>query len=170
MKLYIVRHGIALDVGEQGIRSDEVRTLSPKGRSKVRQVANGLAALGIHPRRVATSPLPRAEETAKILVEVLCPNAPLEICDFLRPRAAARDLEAWLHRCGSGPAMIVGHMPDCAEIASDLVCKNGSAEFVFKKAGVCCVNLAREIETGAGRVEWILQPKQSCALAAAAGG
>jgi phosphohistidine phosphatase len=169
MKLYVARHGIALDVGEQGIQRDQDRTLSPEGRRKTQEVAEGLAAIGVRPRMVATSPLPRAQETASILAGALCPDVSVEACDFMCPGAAARDVVDWLGRSGAGSAMIVGHMPDCAEIVSELVCQTGSAEVVFKKAGVCCVSFEGSPAKGAGEIEWLMQPKQMRALAPGGG-
>lgn len=48
MHVYIVRHGIALDVGEQGVLTDAKRPLSEEGREKTRAAAEGFARLA-HP-------------------------------------------------------------------------------------------------------------------------
>ena len=158
MDLYIVRHGIALDVGEGGITRDEDRTLSPEGREKVGQAAGGLACLMCSPERVATSPLPRSAETARIIADVVCPGVSVEECEFLRPGAATRDVVDWLCRGGAASAMIVGHMPDVADIASELL-TDGPLDMVFKKSAACCIAFSGEPAAGQGRLEWLMQPR-----------
>ena len=164
MKFYIVRHGIALNVGEAGIRRDHDRTLSPEGKEKTSQAAAGMAALGCRPDRVATSPLPRAEETAQIMAEVLCPKAPVDRCDFLAPGAATQEVLDWLAREKPSDAMVVGHMPDVARMASELLTGGQGLELVFKKAAVCCVSFDGEPALGEACLEWLLQPRVLRAL------
>ena len=150
MELFVVRHGVALNVGETGIRRDAERTLSPAGRKKTGQVAKGLAALDCSPGRIGTSPLARAEETARILADELCPDAPFELCGFLEPGASSRDVADWMKRIEEDSAMIVGHMPDVAQIASELLCADGGLDMVFKKAAACCISFDGDPALGAG--------------------
>ena len=160
MELYIVRHGAAVNVGDQGITRDEDRILSPAGRKKTTEVARGLANMGVRPERIGSSPLPRALETAHLIAEVLGPQEPVELCDFLRPGATAGDVIKWLHKAGVESAMVVGHMPDVAAIAAALFSSGATVATVFKKAAVCCVSFDEAPELGKGDLEWLMQPAQ----------
>jgi len=166
MTLYIVRHGAAQRRGAKGVTDDAERVLTPEGRTRTRLAAEGLLAVGCRPDCMATSPLPRAEETARIMAEVLCPEAPLEPQRFLQPGATAGRVVEWLQRCGRDCAMIVGHMPDLAEIASELLTGDVGLDITFKKAGACCISFQDAPALGAGSLEWLLQPRQLRTLAA----
>ena len=64
MIVYLLRHGIAVNLGEQGTARDEERMLAPEGARKTRLALAGLAALGCRPGTIYSSPLERAVETA----------------------------------------------------------------------------------------------------------
>ena len=160
MDLYVVRHGIAADVGEEGVKRDADRTLSDEGRRKTALAARGMAAAGVRADVVGTSPLPRAAETARIIAETVCPHAPVEELDFLAPGASAADVVEWLRETGAVSAMIVGHMPDVAEVTARLICDRGAAALTFKKAGVALVAFDSEPAEGEGVLEWLMQPRQ----------
>lgn len=164
MELYIVRHGIAETRTEEGFRSDAERALTPKGRTRTREVARALRELGCGPARIGTSPLRRALETAQIMAEVLSPEVPPEVCEFLSPGAEAGDLIGWLKGLGEGPVMIVGHMPDVAEIASGLLTRKGCVGMVFRKAAACCISFQGLPAEGEGVLEWLAQPRHLCRL------
>ena len=165
MTLYIVRHGTAQRRGANGVTDDE-RVLTPEGRTRTRLAAEGLLAVGCRPDCIATSPLPRAEETARIMADVLCPEAPLETRRFLEPGATAGRVVEWLQCCGRDCAMIVGHMPDVAEITAELLTGEAGLDITFKKAATCCISFRDAPALGAGALEWLLQPRQLRTLAA----
>ena len=163
MELYIVRHGLAGQSTEDA--GDDERALTPKGRQKTHKVAEGLRALGCRPGRIATSPLKRAAETAQIIADVIGSDAPLDVCNFLVPGATAKAVADWLATLEEDSVMIVGHMPDTAEIAASLIFGQPGADIVFKKSAVCCISFEGAPAEGAGRLEWLLQPAQLCAIA-----
>lgn len=159
MKLYIMRHGIALDVGEGGIRRDAERCLSAEGRLRTTEVAQGLAALGVTVNHILTSPLIRARETAEIVATVTGPARKPEPCDLLAPGEwDATRFVTWLHRSEHGSVMAVGHMPDVARMAMDFTCGSCEANIDFKKAGVCCIAFEHAPAIAGGILEWLLQP------------
>ena len=162
MELYIVRHGAAQERGEG---PDAQRALTPKGAVRMAQVARGLRTLRCRPARILTSPLPRAEQTARILAGALCPEAPVELCDWLAPGAAAEELVAHLADAAEQSVMVVGHSPDVGAIASELLCGRAGPEIVLKKGAVCCMSFGWAPALGAGRLEWLLQPSHLRALA-----
>jgi phosphohistidine phosphatase len=141
-------------------RADAERELTREGREETAAVAKALRALGCAPERIGTSPLVRARQTAEILADALDVKRELETCEFLSPGSDAEALIRWLRDVRTDSAMIVGHMPDLAHLASALLAQKASLDIVFKKSGVCCISFEGAPTAGAGRLEWLLQPKQ----------
>jgi phosphohistidine phosphatase len=165
MELYIVRHGEAGQAMLVRGRADAARELTREGRKETASIARALRALGCAPERIGTSPLVRARQTAEIVAEVLDAEKKLEDCEFLSPGLDAAALIRWLREAHADSAMIVGHMPDLAQLASALLASNAPLDIVFKKSGVCCISFDGIPRAGAGRLEWLLQPKQLRVLA-----
>jgi phosphohistidine phosphatase len=74
MDLYLIRHGIAVDLesitpadkdvsAQSAIDRDEQRFLTKRGRKKIGQVADRLARLDVTFDLIVTSPLLRAHQT-----------------------------------------------------------------------------------------------------------
>jgi phosphohistidine phosphatase len=160
MNLYIVRHGIAVERGAPGVKSDEERRLTDEGKEKTREVAEGLAALGVEVDLLLTSPLARAEETAEILAAVLHPKR-MKQTESLAPGFAMTDLcEAILAEGKAENVMIVGHEPDFSELISTLVWGDDSGGLVMRKAGVALLSLKTlPPDEGGAALEWLLPPK-----------
>ena len=112
MLLFLVRHAHA-DPGEP----DELRTLSGRGREEARALADRLAGHATPPALVLTSPLVRALETADAIAERVGVAARSD--DRLAPGATATDVRR-LVEGEMGPVAVVGHQPDCSEIAQEL--------------------------------------------------
>src|SRR5260370_8651827 len=66
MQMYIVRHGIAIDREDPKCPPDPERYLTEEGVEKTKQVAKGVAALGVTADLFLTSPYVRAAQTAGI--------------------------------------------------------------------------------------------------------
>jgi phosphohistidine phosphatase len=159
MRLYVVRHGIAEDVAASGLDRD--RRLTPEGRTKMRQVARGLAALGAGVDVLLTSPLPRARETAEIVSAALpgvpapedfpplvTGTAPAELLRRLRPSAAAEAL------------MLVGHEPTLSGLIALLLTGSSEAAAIeMKKGAVALLELGRLAPRGGASLRWLLPPR-----------
>lgn len=156
MNLYLMRHAHALDVGEKGVRTDRNRPLSPKGIEITHEVATALKTIGVQVDCVVTSPYPRALQTAEIVAHEL--EAPVDKCPMLEPGASPAEVVQWLRGNKLGSIMMVGHMPDLAEIASVLICGYPTAGLMFKKAAVCRITFNAEPARGTGTLEWLLPP------------
>ena len=113
MRLYLCRHAQAAP-GEP----DESRVLTPRGLEQARELGARLAALPEPPRLVVTSPLVRARQTAEELARAT--GATLRVEEALAPGATADTLGGAL-ASDTGPVAIVGHQPDCSEIAYALI-------------------------------------------------
>ncbi|MGB2876319.1 MAG: histidine phosphatase family protein [Gaiellaceae bacterium] len=131
MQLYLVRHAEAAD-GEP----DELRPLTPEGRKAARSLGERLAAEGIHPDAVLTSPLLRARETGAELARPA--GLDPEPDERLAPGATAEDVRAAATERGE-VVVVVAHQPDCGKIAAALT---GSDEPAFPPAGMVAITLA----------------------------
>jgi phosphohistidine phosphatase len=131
VRLVIVRHAEAA-AGEP----DELRPLTHNGRETARSVGKQLAADGIRPDAVLSSPLLRARETAAEIARAV--GAEAEPDERLAPGASPEDVRAAARGRG-GTVLVVGHQPDCGRAASAL---GGGPEPRFPPGGVAVVELA----------------------------
>jgi phosphohistidine phosphatase len=121
VRLVLVRHAEAAPGSP-----DELRALTPEGHKQARKLGDRLRAEGIEPEAVLSSPLLRARETAADLGF----GRP-EPREELAPGAKAEDVRALLADRGD-TVVVVGHQPDCGEIAAAL---SGGPEPAFPPAG-----------------------------------
>jgi phosphohistidine phosphatase len=129
MRLYLVRHAKAAP-GEP----DSLRELTPKGQKRARELGMDLAAAGVRPEVILTSPLVRARQTADELGRAL--DSPVEVDERLAPGATADTVREAV--TGRGDVIVtVGHQPDCGLIAAALT---GGPPPDFPTAGVVAVD------------------------------
>lgn len=159
MVVTIVRHGPAVDVGENGVKRDGDRMLSDEGREKTAAVAAGLRALECRPDHIFTSPLIRARETAELLASGLMDNGAVTMAEELLPGVPTSDIIAWLARQKASELMLVGHLPSVAELASALIAGTDDVDVAFKKATACRISFDTRVRVGAGTLEWLLPPR-----------
>ena len=158
-EFYIMRHGIAVARGPSML-DDAKRPLTPEGKQKMREIAAGLARLGLELDWVVSSPLVRAVETAEILAEGLTSKPPIEFSDALRPGGPPEALISFVakkptrHR-----VMVVGHEPDLAELAARLIGAGRSANLAFKKGGCCLITFPEFPPKSPGKLLWWLTPR-----------
>jgi len=107
--VHLCRHAKAAD-GDP----DELRELTPKGVEQARALGRRLATAPDRPAFVLTSPLVRAQQTARIVAEET--GAELRVEPLLAPGATLRELQRAVDEV-AGPVATVGHQPDCSEIA-----------------------------------------------------
>jgi phosphohistidine phosphatase len=129
MHVFLVRHAHAVS-GDP----DELRALSDRGREEARDVARRLAEHPTPPAVVLTSPLLRARQTAEEIARAS--GAELRVDERLAPGATAELLRDALVGVG-GAVAVVGHQPDCSEIALELTGDDPS----FPTAGVLELDL-----------------------------
>lgn len=168
--LYIMRHGIAADPAPG--MSDADRALTAEGVRKTERAAVGLQRIGVKPDAILSSPLRRAEETARLVADVLTPNASIELFPPLAGGFAIEDLVKGLrpHR-QAGELLLVGHQPDLGQLASYLITGAGNLALLpFKKAGVAAIELASLPPRSAGLLHWFLTPGQLRAIASSRSG
>lgn len=130
VRLYLVRHAEAAP-GDP----DELRTLTPAGREQARALGERLRNENASPAVVLTSPLLRARETGAELARAL--EIETEPNERLGPGATVDDVRAATEGRGD-EVMVVGHQPDCGEVAAALT---GGPEPPFPAGGVAVIDV-----------------------------
>jgi phosphohistidine phosphatase len=148
LDLIFLRHGLADWPDWKG--SDDDRPLTEEGKKETHQVAAFLAKLGVKPRKIFTSPLPRASQTAEIAAEHL--SASLITSDLLANGFSIRKLSQLLEKAKIDSVMLVGHEPDFSRIIEKLT----GGEVKLKKSGVARLRL--DPDKMKGQLQWLLPP------------
>jgi phosphohistidine phosphatase len=160
-ELLLLRHGIAED-RSPGIL-DAQRSLTERGRKRTRAVLERAVDLGLQTRRVISSPLLRARQTAEIAVACTL-AADLELSDALAPAADPLPLlDEWLARLdpAAGPAqgrlLLVGHEPDLSRLVARLI---GAPEgaIALRKAGLALLRFDETESRDRARLRLLLTP------------
>jgi len=140
MRLYLMRHGIAIDREDPDCPSDPERYLTPKGIQRTRAAARGLRALRVKPAALLTSPFVRAVQTGEIVCEVLgLDPKQLRTTDALKPEAKPARLAEELGRLG-GEVICFGHAPHLDEFIAHAL--KATAPFTaLKKSGLACLDI-----------------------------
>lgn len=157
LELYLVRHGVAEDRGEDW-PDDSKRPLTSGGIAKLRKEARGLVALGVTIDQIITSPLVRTRQTADVLAEILKNKPPIALSDALAPAGtpAAVIQEIGRHARKTRIAL-VGHEPNLGELAAQLI--GAKAPLEFKKGGICRIDFEVLPPKGVGALRWFVMPK-----------
>jgi phosphohistidine phosphatase len=159
MDLYIVRHGIAIDREDPKCPPDPERYLTEEGLEKTKQVAKGVAALGVTPDLLISSPYVRAMQTAEIFATALhYSKQKIHRTDVLLPGAEPSLLFRELAKDKqSSCVFIFGHAPQLDEIiAAAFGAKRNLTS--LKKAGVAALNLKR-ISPPSAELLWLATPR-----------
>ena len=158
MRLYLMRHGLAIDRDDPDCPPEEERYLTPKGIERTREVAEGLAELGILPSVLLTSPYVRAVQTGEIVCEALdIDPKSLHASDALKPDAKPAKIAEELAELTAEEVICFGHAPHLDDFIAYAV--RTSAPFtMLKKAGVACLDM-QILSPPAGQLRWLLTPK-----------
>ncbi len=167
IELFLMRHGIALDLGINGIFRDEDRPLSEVGRRKMQEAALGVRWLDPRLTLILTSPLLRCQETAEIVATTLGMQESVKTLDALAPGqgflphdGAVPRVIADLAASSFERALLVGHLPDLSELASWLLTGHRSLNVEFKRGTLCLIEVTSLPPRGPGRLRWALSPGQ----------
>jgi phosphohistidine phosphatase len=164
MQLFLLRHAEA----EPEAANDESRPLTAKGSKQAESIGKFCLQHGFVPEIIYSSPLTRAEETARLVARELNIPKLVEITDFLRSGATGEQIITGLRACllslikrekypEKAGIMLVGHEPDFSDLAGVLIGGRGNSVH-FRKATLMCVNL-RELKPGGGTIEFLLPVK-----------
>lgn len=165
MKLYLLRHGEAIDATEPRFTTDAARPLTPKGIKRTRQLANGLRQMEIAFDVILSSPLVRARQTAEIVARSLQLLDALRYTPHLALDGAVVDLLAQIGqlRPQPGAVLLVGHEPFLSRLIS-LLCTGGPAlGLTMKKGGLCRLEVASLKAGRCAQLEWLLTSRHFAA-------
>jgi len=119
MKIHLVRHAEAVERSPE--IAEEHRYLTPKGRTRFREVA-AILTKTISPQLIITSPLVRAVQTADILAEQLGFSEELILSTEVGPGFDIETLKKIIERYRDVTDIaLVGHEPDLGEVAGTLL-------------------------------------------------
>ncbi|HLA86370.1 MAG TPA: histidine phosphatase family protein [Thermoguttaceae bacterium] len=159
MILYIARHAWAGHFGDPAWPDDFQRPLDKEGRKRFRKAARLLAARGVAPTLIATSPLVRCRQTAELLAAAMTPEQPLVELDALRPGSDLPALVAWTVEQAKTHDEIawVGHAPDVDRMTAALIGPGGNV--CLAKGATAAVRFDDAIAPGAGELRWLVTAK-----------
>jgi phosphohistidine phosphatase len=159
MDLYIVRHGIAIDREDPKCPPDPERYLTEEGIEKTKQVAKGVAALGIHADLLISSPYVRAMQTAELFAHALdYSKQKIRRSDLLLPGAEPSMLFKELAKDKhSSSVFLFGHAPQLDEIIAAAFATSHPITSL-KKAGVAALQLKR-FSPPSAELQWLGTPR-----------
>lgn len=162
MDLYILRHGKAGTHVADPVQ-DEARSLSGAGAQEMQSIARWIAAREIPFDLAVTSPLPRARETAEIVVRACGIEnrlvAWIELAQGHDPGTVLAKLQDACERdpCPS-TVLIVGHEPGLSTLISHIVAGHNEAGIVLKKGGFARIRDVSISPAVRGELAWLLTP------------
>src|SRR5262245_19013036 len=117
MELYILRHGIAVELDAAG-GTDSERALTSEGERKVWRIAEAMEKMELVFDAILSSPYVRARQTAEIVAEAYKSRKKLQLADELKPGGEQRELIERLKRLRPEPGsvLLVGHEPYLSEL------------------------------------------------------
>jgi len=159
MEIYVLRHGIAVPRGTPGYPNDD-RPLTDDGIEKMKKSAEGIARIVNGFGAVISSPLIRALDTAKITAKAVDYKDEIIITDHLIPGASLRSLFKFVDGYkNKDRILLVGHEPQLGFAASKLIGMD-SPVILFKKGGICRIDISSLSSGEKGILIWCLTPKQ----------
>jgi phosphohistidine phosphatase len=160
MKLYILRHGDAVENGDARFKEAD-RPLTPKGQQRTKHLARVFHQMGISFDAVLSSPLARARETAEIVARSLEIEGTLQFSDPLSPSGSMEQLVLAIDSIRPIPesVLLVGHEPYLSSFIS-LLCTGGPGlPLTLKKGALCRLEVGQMTCGKCAELEWLLQPR-----------
>ncbi len=162
IRVYLVRHGIALDPADRGDLPDDDRPLTAKGRRRFRRTARAFARLGEPPEFIFTSPLIRAAQTAEILASALR-QSEISVLEELRPGGSIGKLliEVGRRVKDEQSAALVGHDPQMSQLVAALadVPRADQGRIDFRKGAIVRIDVGELPSARPAQPRWWMKPK-----------
>ena len=157
MRLILVRHAEAVNVGQNGVRTDFDRHLTAHGHATAQALADRLVAMGLRADAVVASPLVRARQTAEPLLKLVDGMAELILCDELAPDVGkSKKVAKALNEIGVQTVVAVSHLPDVSAFANWLV---GGGGLQFDKGTAALIETNGPLDKEAGWLVWLMSPE-----------
>ena len=165
--IFLMRHGIASDLGVGGVIRDADRPLTPEGRTKLQVMAEGMRRLDLKFNLIFTSPLLRARQTAEVVADVLELQHKVKLLESLAPgkgligaESGKAEIFMEMGAYNFARALLVGHQPDLSELTSFMLTGNRNLNTEFRKGALCAIEMTSIPPRGPGLLRWLLQPRQ----------
>ena len=130
--------------------------MSASGRASLRAAGPLWRRINLRPDVVISSPLPRAIQTADLLIKGIGLAFHPFADDRLLPGASWGDLAQAMASHGEARrVMFVGHIPDLTRAIQELT---GAVSVRLRQGGVACVEFPGIPEPGSGELAWLLDP------------
>ncbi len=162
MKLLVVRHAIAMDRQEfaKSGQPDDLRPITRSGAARMEGNAKGLRREIGKLNQLATSPLTRAQQTAKIVDDEYGIGG-VEVTNSLMPDAPLDEFEEWCGTVGESDVIaIVGHEPHLSSLVTWLLTGGRESRLRLKKGGACLLAFESRPRRDSGTLNWLLTPGQ----------
>ena len=111
MKLYLLRHGDAVNSYSVNSYLDSNRQLSSYGREQVVTIALDHRLESAAIERVVSSPYRRAVQTTEIFIQAVGLHHRIDWLDDLTPQGDLRAIEGFLQRTNVETVLMVTHLP-----------------------------------------------------------
>ena len=162
MEVYLLRHGIADDDSPTGRDSD--RQLTAEGRRKLKDVLKTIAAAGVSPDVIVSSPYLRALQTAEIAREILGYQDEVHRSDALVPESDPQQVWQEIRNSykGTNSILLASHEPLMSRCAGFLL---GYPDLLvdFKKGAIVRIDVEQFGVQPRGLLRWMLVPKLAAA-------
>lgn len=166
MQLLVIRHAIAEEreaFAATGAPDDD-RPVTPFGKRRMRRNLDGLRRIAPSIDILASSPLLRAQQTARLVADCYHIDDIVTI-DALRPEQAPKALATWLGRQPADATIaVVGHEPHLGTLITWFMTGTEEARTTLKKGGVALLDFAQKPGAGRGELSWLVAPAHLRAL------
>lgn len=151
MKLYLVQHAKAASK-----EADPQRPLTEEGRRDIQKVTAFIKSLNLSVDYLWHSGKTRAQQTAKILADVVEVKKEMEAHDGLSPNDDVTPLKDEVISKNQD-TMIVGHLPFVSKLASLLLTGSESSGTVaFRQGGIVCLEYSDDNQW---QLQWMILPE-----------
>ena len=167
MDLYLLRHGLAADLGTGGLQRDADRPLTDEGEHKIRAIAKAMRSMELSFDLLLSSPCVRARQTAELVARTLHATARLKLADYLVSGESQRRVVESLGQLEPLPAslLLVGHEPSLSELAALLLAGDPTLDLILKKGGLCKLTIKTLKPGRCAVLDWWLTPRQMLLMA-----
>jgi len=161
MKLYLLRHGDAMDREDPRYETDAARPLTLKGIQRTKQLAHALRAWDVEFEVILASPLVRARETAEMVEHGLRQHGRMELTTHLAPAGDPEKLIAQINALRPAPdgVLLVGHEPYLSGFVSVLCAGSSHLALTLKKGGLVRLEVAALKYARCASLEWLVPPR-----------
>ena len=134
MRIFVMRHGQAQAMA----RSDQSRELTSYGKCEAENMASWLVNQKKHFDHIFVSPYIRAQQTAKIVKNILVTKTSLTTLDFITPEDSAEKMHDFIDvnfiDNAQAKVLIVSHMPLVSYLVSEFT--GGMQAPLFQTASI----------------------------------